>query len=344
MTDRITAPEATGRELQQDAALRPKSFDDSDFIGQPQTKEGLRILIQAARQREESVDHVLISGPPGLGKTTLAYIIAREMGAKIHVTSGPAIERPGDLAATLNSLAQGDVLFIDEIHRLGKPVEEILYPAMEDGQLDLVVGQGSGGVRTYRIGLPPFTLIGATTRLGLLSAPLRDRFGVIYRLDFYNEEECARIVRRSASLLEIEMDEEGCLDIARRARGTARVCNRLLRRVRDYAQVEGDGVITGEIARTALATLAVDARGLDDMDRRILDTIVSKFDGGPVGLSTLGASLSEDPTTLEDYHEPYLLQLGFIARTPRGRVATRLAYEHLGLEPPAADRGQPALL
>ena len=343
MTDRITTPEATGRELQQDAALRPQTFDDGDFIGQSKTKEGLRILIEAARQRGEAVDHVLISGPPGLGKTTLAYIIAREMGAKIRVTSGPALERPGDLASTLNGLARGDVLFIDEIHRLGKPIEEILYPAMEDGQLDLVVGAGGGSARTYRIALPPFTLVGATTRLGLLSAPLRDRFGVIYRLDFYNEEECARIVRRSAGLLAVEMDEEGCIDIARRARGTARVCNRLLRRVRDYAQVEGDGVITGDIARTALATLEVDDRGLDDMDRRILDTVISKFDGGPVGLSTLGASLSEDPTTLEDYHEPYLLQLGFIARTPRGRVATRLAYEHLGMDPPAVDRGQPAL-
>ena len=340
MTDRITAPEAARQEVQQDIALRPQSFNDDEFIGQTKTKEGLQILIQAALQREESVDHVLISGPPGLGKTTLAYLIAREMKTKITVTSGPAMEKQGDLASTLNGLARKDVLFIDEIHRLGNSIEEILYPAMEDGQLDLQI-PGSG--RNVRIALPPFTLVGATTRLGLLSAPLRDRFGVIYRLDFYDEKECASIVRRSAKLLDVEMDEEGCLDIARRARGTARVCNRLLRRVRDYAQVKGDGIITGDIARTALAALAVDARGLDEMDRRILETIIGKFDGGPVGLSTLGASLSEDTSTLEDYHEPYLIQLGFLARTPRGRVATKLAYAHLGLDLPNVDRDQPTL-
>lgn len=341
MPERIVAPEAGPNEVQQDAALRPQNLNDAEFIGQSKVKAGLRVLLAAARMREEAVDHILVSGPPGLGKTTLAYIIAREMGASIRVTSGPALERPADLAATLNSMSEGDVLFIDEIHRLGKIVEEILYPAMEERQLDLVVGQGKGSAaRTYRIALPAFTLVGATTRVGLLSAPLRDRFGAVYRLDFYSVDECAQIIRRSARILQLELHEEGCTEIARRSRGTARVCNRLLRRVRDYAQVEAEGAITGPVAREALAAMDVDERGLDEMDRKILEALVHKFDGGPVGLQTLGATLSEDDTTLEDYYEPYLLQMGFLARTPRGRVATRLTYEHLGIEPPRADPGQ----
>ncbi len=345
MAERIVAPERATLEGQHDATLRPKTLDDGEFIGQSKVKYGLRILLLAAQKRGEPVDHILICGPPGLGKTTLAYIIAREMNANVRVTSGPALDRPGDLAATLNSMSEGDVLFIDEIHRLGKPVEEILYPAMEDRELDLVVGQGRGSAsRSYRIALPPFTLVGATTRVGLLSAPLRDRFGVIYRLDFYSVDECEEIVGRSASILDVDLEPGGRKEIARRARSTARVCNRLLRRVRDYAEVEADGRITRQVAEAALAALDVDSTGLDDMDRKIIEAIIVKFDGGPVGLQTLGATLAEDGVTLEDYYEPYLLQQGFIARTPRGRVATRLAYEHMGIERPEARSPQNRLL
>ena len=345
MAERIVAPERTTLEGQHDVALRPRTLDDGEFIGQPKVKSGLRILLLAAKKRGEPVDHILISGPPGLGKTTLAHIIAREMNTNIRVTSGPALDRPGDLAATLNSMNEGDVLFIDEIHRLGKPVEEILYPAMEDRELDLVVGQGRGSAsRSYRIALPPFTLVGATTRVGLLSAPLRDRFGAIYRLDFYSVDECEEIVGRSASILGVDLHPGGRREIAHRSRGTARVCNRLLRRVRDYADVEADGRITSEVAKAALTALDVDSIGLDDMDRKIIESIIVKFDGGPVGLQTLGATLAEDGVTLEDYYEPYLLQQGFIARTPRGRVATRLAYEHMGIEHPAPQPAQTKLL
>ncbi len=345
MAERIVAPEPATLDGPQDAALRPRTLDDSEFVGQSKVKSGLRILLLAAKKRGEPVDHILICGPPGLGKTTLAYIIAREMNTNVRVTSGPALDRPADLAATLNSMSEGDVLFIDEIHRLGKPVEEILYPAMEDGELDLVVGQGKGSAsRSYRITLPPFTLVGATTRVGLLSAPLRDRFGAIYRLSFYSVDECSEIIGRSASILDVDLDDGGRLEIARRSRGTARVCNRLLRRVRDYAEVEADGRISQLVADAALAALDVDATGLDDMDRKILEAIIVKFDGGPVGLQTLGATLAEDGVTLEDYYEPYLLQQGFIARTPRGRVATRLAYQHLGIEHPEAQSAQQKLL
>ena len=345
MAERILAPQTASQDGQEDVTLRPQTLADADFVGQPKVKAGLRILLLAAKKRREPVDHILICGPPGLGKTTLAYIVAREMNANIRVTSGPALDRPADLAATLNSMSEGDVLFIDEIHRLGKAVEEILYPAMEDGELDLVVGQGKGSAsRSYRIALPPFTLVGATTRVGLLSAPLRDRFGALYRLNFYSVDECSEIIGRSASILQLDLDDGGRMEIARRSRGTARVCNRLLRRVRDFAEVEANGQISQQVAAAALAALDVDHLGLDDMDRRILEAIIIKFDGGPVGLQTLGATLAEDGVTLEDYYEPYLLQQGFIARTPRGRVATRLAYQHLGIEHPEAKSAQQKLL
>jgi len=326
---RTISPEVEPEEVALDRALRPQRLDD--LIGQDRVRENLRILIEAAQGRQEALEHTLFYGPPGLGKTTLAHIIANEMGASIRVTAGPAIERAGDLAAILSNLREKEVLFIDEIHRLGKVVEEILYPAMEDFALDLVIGQGPGA-RTVRLSLPHFTVIGATTRLALLSAPLRTRFGAIYRLDFYDHAALAQIVERAARALHVPMEAEGRDEIARRGRGTPRVALRLLRRVRDYAQVRGDGVITAVIAAEALALLEIDGMGLDDLDRRVLRAIIEKFDGGPVGLDTIAASIGEAPDTIMDVVEPYLLQLGFIDRTPRGRAATRLAYEHLGIE------------
>ena len=312
-----------------DHALRPEML--GDLIGQHQVKENLAILIEAARQREEALDHVLFYGPPGLGKTTLAHILANEMSVNIKVTSGPAIERAGDLAAILTNLRAGDILFIDEIHRLGRAVEEVLYPAMEDYSLDIVIGKGPSA-RSIRLKLPHFTVVSATTRLALVTAPLRARFGAVYRLEYYDLEAMRAIVTRAARLLDVPADEDGIVEISRRARGTPRVALRLLRRVRDYAQVRADGIITQAVADEALTLLAIDSLGLDDMDRRVLKAIIEKYRGGPVGLNTIGASISEEPDTIMDVVEPYLLQLGFLDRTPQGRVATRLAYEHLGFE------------
>ncbi len=306
--------------------LRPKTLDE--YIGQEKVKEQLSIFIHAALKRGEPLDHVLLYGPPGLGKTTLASIIANEMGVAIRITSGPAIERPGDLAAILTNLNDGDVLFIDEIHRMNRIVEEILYPAMEEYALDIIIGKGPSA-RSVRLDLPKFTLIGATTRAGMLTSPLRDRFGVIHRLQLYNSDELMRIIIRSAGILGIPIDAEGAREIADRSRGTPRVANRLLKRVRDFAQIKADGVITLEVAREALDLLQVDSVGLDEIDRKILMTIIKKYNGGPVGLDTLAASTGEESTTIEDVYEPFLLQLGFIARTPRGRVVTSLAYRHL---------------
>jgi len=334
--NRNLSPDAEPEEAALDRALRPQHLDD--LIGQERVRENLRILIAAAQGRNEALEHTLFYGPPGLGKTTLAHICANEMGAPIRITAGPAIERPGDLAAILSNLREKEVLFIDEIHRLGKVVEEILYPAMEDFALDLVIGQGPGA-RTVRLSLPHFTIIGATTRLALLSAPLRTRFGAVYRLDFYEQAALAEIVERAARALKVQMAPEGRDEIARRGRGTPRVALRLLRRVRDYAQVRGDGVITAGLAAEALALLEIDAMGLDDLDRRVLRAIIAKFDGGPVGLETIAASIGEAADTIMDVVEPYLLQLGFLDRTPRGRTATRLAYEHLGLPYTRTEQG-----
>jgi len=322
-----------------DYTLRPQRLDE--LIGQDQVKANLAILIGAARQRREPLDHVLLYGPPGLGKTTLAHVIANEMAVNIKVTSGPAIERAGDLAAILTNLRSGDVLFIDEVHRLGRAVEEVLYPAMEDFALDIVIGKGPSA-RSIRLKLPRFTVIGATTRLALVTSPLRARFGAVYRLDYYDERAMQAILDRAGRLLEVPMDQSGIAEIARRSRGTPRVALRLLRRVRDYAQVRADGAVTLQLARDALALLQVDGLGLDEVDRRVLVTIIEKYRGGPVGLNTIAASISEEQDTIMDVVEPYLLQLGFLDRTPQGRVATRSAYEHLGLA--YTDDGQARLL
>jgi len=332
-SERILAGDQLEGDAQADTSLRPRRLDE--YINQQKVKDNIAISIEAARARGEPLDHVLLYGPPGLGKTTLAYIIAAEMGVSIRVTSGPAIERTGDLAAILTSLQAGDVLFIDEIHRLSRVVEEFLYPALEESAIDWVTGKGPGA-RSIRLAIKPFTLIGATTRYALMSPPLRDRFGGVYRLDFHDVDALAQIIRRSASILGVPIDDAGTDAIARRARGTPRVANRLLRRVRDFAQVRADGAITGPVAEDALARLEIDHLGLDQIDERVLRTIIEKFDGGPVGLETIAASISEDADTIMDVYEPYLLQLGFIQRTPRGRQATRLAYEHLGVAPRAA--------
>ena len=337
---RIVEPEPLVDDLTPEVTLRPQNLDE--YIGQEQVKKSLRIFIQAARQRGEALDHTLFHGFPGLGKTTLAYIIANEMGAGIKVTSGPVIERPGDLAAILTSLQTGDVLFIDEIHRLNHVVEEILYPAMEDYQLDLVIGQGPGA-RSVKMDLPRFTLVGATTRTGLLTPPLRDRFGVILRLEYYKPEELVIIVKRSARLFGIGIDDAGALELGRRSRGTPRIATRLLRRVRDFSEVGGHEVITAGVADKALDMLAVDRFGLDDMDRRILLTIIEKFQGGPIGLDTLATAVCEEKNTLEDVYEPFLIQSGFLMRTPRGRMATVSAYEHFDLSVPGSYQQQPNL-
>lgn len=335
--DRLIHAAPTSEDERFEASLRPRSLQE--YIGQTKAKENLQVFIDAARGRHEALDHVLFYGPPGLGKTTLANIIAQEMGVSIKSTSGPVIEKPGDLAAVLTNLEAGDVLFIDEIHRLSPVVEEILYPAMEDYQLDIMIGQGPSA-RTIKLDIPRFTLVGATTRAGLLSSPLRDRFGVISRLEFYQNDELAVIVHRSAKILGIPIEAEGANEIARRSRGTPRIANRLLRRVRDFAQVKGTGVIDQEIADLALGRLEVDHRGFDHMDRRLLLTLIDKFAGGPVGLETLAASVGEEKDTIEDVIEPYLLQQGYLNRTPRGRVATPLAYQHFQRTPTAAPMGE----
>ncbi len=331
MDGRILDPGEGGTESPADASLRPKRL--SEFIGQKVVVSNLETYIAAAKGRGEPLDHVLLSGPPGLGKTTLAHIIANEMGVGIRTTSGPAIERKGDIAAILTALEPGDVLFIDEIHRLSRVVEELLYSAMEDFALDIILGQGPSA-KSIRLQLPRFTLVGATTRTGLLTSPLRDRFGVPFRLEYYGQEELEDVVRRSASALSIRIDAAGGKEIARRSRGTPRIANRLLRRVRDFAQVDGDGVITREIADRALLRMEVDRKGLDVMDRKILAVILEKFQGGPVGVETISASVSEERDTIEDVYEPFLIQQGFLKRTPRGRVATPAAWKHMGMEPP----------
>jgi Holliday junction DNA helicase RuvB len=328
MEKRVISTQMQDEDIKIEKTLRPMTLDE--YIGQEKAKANLKVYIEAAKQRGESLDHVLFYGPPGLGKTTLAGIIANEMGVHMKVTSGPAIGKPGEMAAILSNLAEGDILFVDEIHRLNRQVEEVLYPAMEDYVIDIMVGKGATA-RSIRLDLPHFTLVGATTRAGLLSAPLRDRFGVVHHLEFYNVEELKTIIVHSAKKLEVKIDEEGAIELARRSRGTPRLANRLLKRVRDFAQVQYNGEITKEVASFALDLLEVDKMGLDQNDRNILLTIIEKFQGGPVGLDTLAAAIGEDAGTIEDVYEPYLIQNGLLQRTPRGRIATRLAYEHLGV-------------
>ena len=326
--ERIISSSLRDEDFDTEPKLRPEKIDD--YIGQKTVKENMKVFMSAAKQRKEPLDHVLLYGPPGLGKTTLSNIIANEMGAKIKITSGPAIERPGDMAAILNGLDEGDILFVDEIHRLNRMIEEILYPAMEDFALDIVIGKGAGA-RSVRLELPKFTLIGATTRIGLLTAPLRDRFGVIQRLEPYTPEDLKKIVTRSAEVLDIEIDDEGALEIAGRSRGTPRIANRLLKRVRDFAQVKYEGKITGDVAKDALDMLDVDKKGLDLTDRKMLLAMIEKFGGGPVGVDTLAVYIGEEAETIEDVYEPYLIQLGYIQRTPRGRIVTKSGYKHFGI-------------
>lgn len=328
MAKRIISTEVTEEDIRIESHLRPQML--ADYIGQAKAKENLKVYIEAAKARKEPLDHVLLYGPPGLGKTTLAGIIANEMGVNMKITSGPAIEKPGEIAAVLNNLQEGDVLFVDEIHRLNRQVEEVLYPAMEDFAIDVMIGKGASA-RSIRLDLPKFTLVGATTRAGLLTAPLRDRFGVVHRLEFYTPEELKTILMRSASVLGVSIEEAGAVELARRSRGTPRLANRLLKRVRDFAQVKYDGVISKEVAVFALDLLEVDRLGLDNSDRLILNTMIEKFQGGPVGLDTLAAAIGEDSGTLEDVYEPYLIMNGFLKRTPRGRQVTELAYRHLGV-------------
>lgn len=334
MAKRVITTELTEEDVKIESNLRPQML--ADYIGQAKAKENLKIYIEAAKARKEPLDHVLFYGPPGLGKTTLAGIIANEMGVNMKITSGPAIEKPGEIAAVLNNLQEGDVLFVDEIHRLNRQVEEVLYPAMEDFAIDVMIGKGASA-RSIRLDLPKFTLVGATTRAGLLTAPLRDRFGVVHRLEFYTAKELQTIIIRSAGVLGVSIEEEGAMELARRSRGTPRLANRLLKRVRDFAQVKYDGVITREVAVFALDLLEVDRLGLDNSDRLILTTMIDKFQGGPVGLDTLAAAIGEDAGTLEDVYEPYLIMNGFLKRTPRGRQVTELAYGHLGLGSPQTE-------
>jgi holliday junction DNA helicase RuvB len=335
MSDRLVTPARADEDVQYEAGLRPRRLDD--YIGQDRVRANLQVSIAAAAGRTEALDHVLLYGPPGLGKTTLAYVIANELGAPIRATAGPVLERPGDLAAILTNLGEREVLFIDEIHRMPPAIEEILYPAMEDYELDIMIGQGPGA-RSVKVPVQPFTLIGATTRAGLLTSPLRARFGIVHRLDFYEQHDIEEIVRRSARILGVSLDDVAASELARRARGTPRIANRLLRRVRDYAQVRADGTITHDVAIAALKLLEVDEHGFDDIDRRLLRTIIDKFGGGPVGLGTISAAISEERDAIEDIYEPFLIQIGFLDRTPRGRVATARAYAYFGLNAPGRDQ------